>query len=473
MRFARFTGLGALWRRYSAVFRQSWRVRRELDSKGKLPDEVAFLPAHLEVVETPVHPAPRWIARICAMLALCALALAIFGRLDIVAVAPGKLVPNGRVKVVQPAITGVVRRILVHDGMRVQAGQLLMELDPTQAAADTDKATAARLNAELTVARSQALLLAQKTDTKPVVARVADAPASRRIQTQALADGIYSEYRAKIASLQAELYKRQAELATTDAEIAKLQAMAPLAEQQADDYRALSANNYVARHDYLEKQENALAQTGELAAQISHSHELQEAIAEQKSDVQTTMATFRSSALEDLGKAQEVLSQASDDQTKAEVREALMTLVAPVAGTVQQLSVHTVGGVVTTAEPLLEIVPDDTLEVEARLANKDIGFVEVGQPTVVKIEAFPYTRFGYLRGTVRDVSNDAVSDKKSGLYFIVRVKIPRRQFRVDRKWVNLTPGMEVSAEIHTGTRSVAEYFLSPLITTANDALHER
>jgi len=473
MRAASFTALGALRRRYSAVFRQSWAARRELDSKRRLPEEVAFLPAHLEIVETPVHPAPRWTARICALLGLCTLALAVFGRLDIVAVAPGKLVPNGRVKVVQPAITGVVRRILVVDGMRVRSGQLLMELDPTQAAADTDKATAVRLDAELTVARAQALLYAQQMETHPVVARVPEAPETRQIQTQALADGIYGEYRAKLASLQAELHKRQAELATTDAEITKLQGMAPLAQQQADDYRALSANNYVARHDYLEKQENALAQKGELAAQISHSHELQEAIAEQQSDIQTTMATFRSSALEDLGKAQAVLSQASDDQTKAEVRQALMRLVAPVSGTVQQLSVHTVGGVVTTAQPLLEIVPDDTLEVEARLANKDIGFVEVGQSVVVKIDAFPYTRFGYLHGTVKDVSNDAVSDKKSGLYFPVRVAIPGRQFRVDRKWVNLTPGMEVNAEIHTGKRSVAEYFLSPVIATANDALRER
>jgi len=473
MSFVTLTALGALVRRYSAVLRQSWRVRRELDTKKRLPDEVAFLPAHLEIIERPVHPAPRWTARVCALLGLCTLALAIFGRLDIVAVAPGKLVPNGRVKVVQPAITGVVRRILVVDGMRVQAGQLLMELDPTQAAADTDKATAMRLDAQLTVARAQALLYAQKMETHPVVPHVADAPDTRQIQTQALADGIYSQYRAKLASLQAELHKRQAELATTDAEITKLQAMAPLAQQQADDYRALSANNYVARHDYLDKQENALAQKGELAAQISHSHELQEAIAEQQSDIQTTMATFRSAALEDLGKAQAVLSQASDDQTKAEVRQALMRLVAPVSGTVQQLSVHTVGGVVTTAQPLLEIVPDDTLEVEARLANRDIGFVEVGQPAVVKIDAFPYTRFGYLHGTVKNVSNDAVSDKKSGLYFIVRVSIPGRQFRVDRKWVNLTPGMEVNAEIHTGSRSVAEYFLSPVIATANQALRER
>jgi len=150
-----------------------------------------------------------------------------------------------------------------------------------------------------------------------------------------------------------------------------------------------------------------------------------------------------------------------------------MKLTAPVAGTVQQLTVHTVGGVVTTAQAILEIVPDDTLEVEARLENKDIGFVEVGQTAVVKIDAFPYTRFGYVTGTVEDVSNDAVSDKRNGLYFAVRIKLPSRQFRVEHKLVNLTPGMEVKAEIHTGRRSVAEYFLSPLINTVSSSLRER
>ena len=473
MRFINFATLRALYSRYAAVFRQSWGVRHEHDLKKTLPDEVAFLPAHLEIVETPMHPAPRWTARICAALALCALALAIFGRLDIVAVAPGKLVPDARVKVIQPAVTGVVRSILVHDGMRVQAGQLLMELDPAQAAADTDKATSARMDAQLTMARAQALLRAQSDNARPVVLPIADAPESRQSQTQALADGIYNEYRAKTASLQAELDKREAELATTNAEINKLRATAPLAQQQADDYRALSTDHYVAQHDYLDKQQNALEQKGELTARISHSHELLAGIAEQQSDIRTTVADFRRVQLDDLGKAQEILSQASNDQTKAQVRQALMRLVAPVSGTVQQLSVHTVGGVVTTAQALLEIVPEDTLEVEARLQNKDIGFVEVGQPAVVKIDAFPYTRFGYLHGTVVDISNDAVSDKKNGLYFVVRVKLPTKQFRIERKWVNLTPGMEVEAEVHTGTRSVAEYFLSPLLVTANQALRER
>lgn len=459
--------------RYGAVFRQGWRMRDELAGAQRSAEETAFLPAHLEIVETPVHPAPQWTARIIALLGLSALALSIFGHLDIVAVAPGKLVPTARVKVIQPAVTGVVRSILVHDGMHVEAGQLLMELDPSQAEADTDKATAARIDARLTVARSEALLRAQSADHRPIVAPVPDAPQDRQQQTQDAADGFYNEYRAKIASLRAELAKRKAELATTKAEINKLSQTAPLARQQADSYKSLSAGNYVARSDYLDKEQTAISQTEELAAQLSHSHELEAAVEEQENEIRTTSASFRREHLEEMGKAQELLSQASDDQTKAQVRQALMKMSAPVAGTIQQLNVHTVGGVVTTAQPLFEIVPDDTLEVEAHIENKDIGFVEVGQAAVVKIDAFPYTRFGYMTGKVEDVSNDAVSDKKNGLYFVARIKLPSNQFRVERKWVHLTPGMEVQAEIRTGRRTVADYFLSPLIDTANTSLRER
>jgi hemolysin D len=151
----------------------------------------------------------------------------------------------------------------------------------------------------------------------------------------------------------------------------------------------------------------------------------------------------------------------------------LLSLSAPVSGTVQQLATHTLGGVVTTAQSLMEIVPNDTLEVEAQLQNKDIGFVDVGQAAAVKVEAFPYTRYGYITGTVVSVSNDAVQDKKLGLTFPVRIRLSTNRIRVEKKWITLTPGMEVTADIKTGKRSVAEYFLGPLLESAEESMRER
>lgn len=463
----------ALMGRYATVFREAWRARLENDTKPRLAHERAFLPAHLELAETPVHPLPMWTMRIIVALAVLILLIALIGKLDIVAVAPGKLIPKQQVKTIQPALTGVVRRIPVRDGQRVQAGQLLMELDTTQAAADADKAHQSRLDAALTVERSRALLLAQTKGTSPMLAKVEDASDEQQLEAQHFADGIYFEYRDKLNSAQAELMKREAELGTTRQQIAKLDATAPLARRQANDYASLVNEKYVARTDYLDKEQTALNQEHELAAQRSHAQELAAAIAQQRAEIAALTSQYRRQQLDALDKANQQLAQSRNDETKADTRQKLLSLTAPVAGTVQQLKIHTLGGVATAASPVMDIVPDDTLEVEANIENKDIGFVKAGQPAVVKVDAFPYTRYGFLHGTVETVSNDAVSDRKRGLTFPVRIRLTTNRIRANDTWINLTPGMAVSAEIKTGKRSVAHYFLDPVIQTGQESLRER
>lgn len=151
-----------------------------------------------------------------------------------------------------------------------------------------------------------------------------------------------------------------------------------------------------------------------------------------------------------------------------------MTLTAPVDGTVQQLAVHTVGGVVTPAQPLMMIVPkDNMIEVEAYVENKDIGFVNPGQAAVVKIETFPLTKYGTIEAKVTHVSNDAVNDEKRGLIFPARVNLARSTIQVENKTVNLSPGMAVTVEVKIAQRRVVEYFLSPLMQYKDESLRER
>jgi hemolysin D len=458
---------------YGAVLRQAWGDRRRRDTPVRLAHELAFLPANLELTETPPHPAPLWAARLLLGVTLLILLIAAFGRLDIVAIAPGQLIPNANIKVIQPAVTGVVRRILVQNGERVAQGQLLVELDPTQATADADKAKTNTVDAQLSMARAQALLSAQERDAVPQVARVIGASPDRQADAQSLAEGTFREYRQKVSALRAELQKREAELDTTREEILKLRETAPLARKQADDYKELAQGKFVASHDYLDKERMAIEETHNLAAQESRARELTAGIEEQRRDIEATMAAFRREQWETLNKADEDAAQGQNEVTKADARQGLMQLKSPVAGVVQQLNVHTVGGVVTSAQTLMEIVPDDTLEVEAQVSNKDIGFVNPGQSAVVKIVTFPYTRYGYLTGTVVKVSNAATPDKKLGLVFLARIRIPSNRFKVESKWLNLSPGMEVTAEIKTGQQKVWRYFLSPLIETGRESLRER
>lgn len=471
----RLQAVGDLCRRYGAIFRSAWAIRDQLDVQPRAAQELQFLPANLELIETPTHPAPHWTMRVIVTLAFVILLIAVFGKLDIVAAAKGKLIPGARVKIIQPAITGVVRQIMIRDGQRVVEGQALLVLDATQAAADAHKARSARIDAALSAARARALLVARTTGRPPAVAAVDGAAPEHQSEAQRFADGLYREYVDKLAAARAELLKRQAELGTTQQEVAKLRATAPLARSEANDYKTLARDNYVAQHDYLGKEQTALEQEHELAAQQSHAQELAAGIAEQRATIEQTTSQFTREQLDALDKANQQFAQNRDDETKAVTRQRLLTLYAPVSGTVQQLSVHTLGGVVTTAQSLMEVVPDDAVEVEASIENKDVGFVNVGQDAIVKIEAFPYTRYGYLTGKVTAVSNNAVQDKdrKLGLTFTARIRLPTSQMPINDKSINLTPGMEVTAEIRTGRRSVAGYFLDPLVQTAGESLRER
>ncbi|MFM0286937.1 HlyD family type I secretion periplasmic adaptor subunit [Paraburkholderia megapolitana] len=473
MKWIHLQALRDLTSRYATVFRAAWTMRHELDTQPRLAHERAFLPANLELVETPTHPLPLWTMRVIVALAALIVLIACFGQLDIVATAGGKLIPDEQVKLIQPAITGVVRRILVNDGQRVSAGQLLMELDTTQAAADTDKARRERIDATLAAERSRALLDAQQHTHSPSLTTVDGASVQQQLEAQHFAEGLYNEYRDKFESAQAELLKREAELDTTRQQIAKLSATAPLARQQADDYRSLASDRYVARNDYLDKEQAALGQEHELDAQRSHARELLAGIAQQRAEIAAASSEFRRQQLDTLDKATQQLGQSRNDETKADARQKLLSLTAPVAGTVQELNLHTLGGVATAAQPVMKIVPDDTLEVEANIENRDVGFVKAGQQAIVKIEAFPYTRYGYLTGQVVSVSNDAVQDRKRGPTFVTRISLPTNRIRANGTWINLTPGMTVSAEIRTGKRSVLHYFLDPVIQTGQESLHER
>jgi hemolysin D len=462
-----------LLRRYAQLWRSAWSMRAQLDRPARDADYLAFLPSELELMETPVHPAPRWTLR--ALLALSALAvvIALFGRLDIVVTASGTLIPDARVKIVQPALSGVVREIRVRDGDRVAAGALLMKLDTTQASADAHKAHMQRLDAELAAARARALLAAQGAGTPLLLQGMEGVEPDRLQEAQRFAEGTWLDFRNQLDMAQAELRRREAELASTRATIAKLAQTAPLARQQAESFHALVEQRYVARNEYLDHERDAIDKEHELSVQRSHAAELVAAIAGQRAQVEATVSKFRRDQLGELERATQAATQSRDDEAKARTRESLLSLTAPVAGTVQQLAAHTLGGVVTAAQALMEIVPDDALEVQARLPNKDIGFVQIGQRAAIKVEAFPYTRYGYLDGTVIDVSNDAVQDRKLGATFLLRIRLHANRIRVADRWIGLTPGMAVTADIATGRRSVIGYFFDPLMKTARESMRER
>lgn len=469
----RLAALADLFKQYGNVISYSWKNRKELDTKKRQPYELEFLPHHLEVIETPVHPLPYWITWAIACMILLVFLIALFGKLDIVANSTGSFVPTSNVKIVQPAVNGVVRQILVQNGQRVQKGQLLVELDPAEISTQYNKAKDSLVESQLATTRAQALLEAQKTGHVPRLAVVSGLTPDRYTDAQHLAESTYAVYASKVESMRADISRMRIEMQDTQQSVSNLQESIPLLSHQVDDYKDLAKDNYVSKHDYMDKERSLIEQKQRLSEQQNRVRELQVQITKQENDIESMQASFKKEQLDSINESQQRTAAAGNDEQKTQIQKSQTQIIAPVSGVVQKISVSTIGGVVSSAESLMEIVPDDNLEVELAISNKDIGFVKPGQDVVIKIETFPYTKYGYITGKLKKVANSATQKDKTEPYFEARATIPSNQFKVDGKWITLTPGMRVAAEIKTGERSVWQYFLSPLIQTGTQSLRER
>lgn len=470
----KWSAIGDVLRRYGHVFRAAWAERSALEPIQRTREELAFLPAHLELAETPLSPAPRVSLWIIMALFCAALLWACLGKLDVVAVAPGKTVTSSRTKVLQPAETAVVRRILVHDGQRVKQGELLVELDATATTADSKKAEEALISARLAAARSAALVEAIEAEHPPVLANDGGLPADRFDAMQRLALSEFAAFAAKKQSLEAMVAQKQAELRTVESAIAPLEQYLAISRTRVADYEKLLGNGYVPKQDYLQRKQERISAERDLVGQRSRRAELRSAITGAKEELSVTVTDTRRQLLDELRQAREQIQQFEPEVARTTQRNALMQLRAPVTGTVQQLAVHTVGGVVTPAQPILSVVPEnEPMEVEATVLNQDIGFVRPGQRATIKVESFPYTRYGYIEGVVESVSHDAIQDEKLGLVFQARVRMKKTALVIDGVTVNLTSGMSLTAEINTGKRRVIDYILDPLRRGVDESMRER
>jgi hemolysin D len=465
-----------------------------LKRENRENDELAFLPAALEIVETPPSPIGRAIAKTIVALFCLALIWAAFGQVDIIAFASGKIVPTGRVKLIQPLETGVVRVIHVHDGQSVKAGDVLIELDPTITDAEAEHVKSDLIAAQLDVARLRAALSDSDNPESVFQPPAGASPDLIAMQRHFLLQQT-EEYQDKLASLDRQREEKAAERDTTAAMIDKLEADEPIISQRVDIHKGLVDKQLGSRLTYLETLQQLTENEKDIAVEKSRLDEANatvEAIGDTRAQA---AAEFHRTLFGDLAEAERKAAGLSDDLARAEQRAKLQVLTAPVDGVVQQLSVHTVGGVVTPAQQLAVVVPSDSgLEVEAMVSNRDIGFVHVGQDVNVKVDTFNFTRYGLLHGRVVSVSQDAIvrdvspnkgkSDTDGGesassepegqeLSYAARVSLDRTQILVDGVLANLSPGMAVTVEIKTGSRSVISYLLSPLLRYAHDSMHER
>ncbi len=418
---------------------------------------------------------PRWAVRmvslgICAMVGLT-LVFACFAKMDIVVSAQGKVIPSGKSKVLQSLEPGVVRSIAVRDGQSVKAGDVLLELDPTSTGADRN-----RLQRELWEGEADVLRAATLLEGKTAFVAPNGIPPEIAANQSAMLQSKAAEQRAKLAALDADIGKRAADTDAISSTLEQLRNSLPLIQQKHVMRQDLARTGHVAKTGVIETQLELIGAEKELAVQSNRLKESQashRAALEQRAQAVAEFRARTSSELVDAIKKRDATRQ---ELVKANQRWELQTLHAPIDGIVQQLAVTTVGGVVTAAQPLLTIVPENTpLELEAQVMNRDIGHVKLGQRVINKVETYDFTRYGYIEGEVQWVGNDAVQDQKLGLVYPIRIKLAQMQTpnQVNGNKGIVAAGMNVTADIRTDERRLIEYLLAPMLRYKQEAMRER
>lgn len=434
-----------------------------------------FLPAAEEIVETPAAPLGALVVWLVTLLLIVALAWSYFGRIDIVAVANGKISTEGSTKIIQPAISGVVTGINVHEGQRVKKGETLLALDKTTA--EKDVATA---NQSLNTARVERDILRRlagggNTDdiinnadlpdeTKSMLQQFAVSQTALSAARQQAVNGTISNYQQQLQFNQQAKNQLETNVQNLKNRKAEIEKQLPSAnpvdklrlqnELSNIDQRITSADSAVLG------QNQQLLQSQSALTQAQNQSQIQTAETNSAFNNQIIASEKRIIELENnLVKARQVLAQT--------------TITAPVDGTVLSLTVKTIGGVVNAGQQLVQIVPEKVpLYVDAALDNQDVGFVKPGQRVVVKVATYPFQRYGYLGGTVENISPDAIQDDKKGLIYKAKIKLNDDKSSKQNQ-LKLLPGMSVSAEITTGQRRIIEFFLDPLMTKADESLKVR
>lgn len=444
-------------------------------ARNNYRDELEFLPAVLEIQQTPPLPIARYIVWAIIIFFTFGIIWACVGHVDIVSVATGKIVPSGRVKIIQPLETGVVREIHVKQGDDVNAGAMLIALDPTLTGADQIQTKEQQLALKLDRARIQTILdKVNQREPGDHFSVLTDAkPAQLKLQQERVYQQL-NEYYANGDALKQEKQQRQAERAAITERIQQLESTVPLITERAKSLEALLKDNMVPRVQWLELEQERIEQVKERDVQKNNARMIEAAIANINKRLAAQTAEFEKTLLTELADVENRIAAFEQERVKAEKRVTLQSLRAPVSGTVHQLAIHTIGGVVTPAQELMHIVPhDDPVEVEAWLPNKDIGFVHEGQVAAIKVETFPFTKYGLVDAEILNVSNDATPDENLGLVYAMRVKMHQTTMQVKDRVVNLTPGMAVTVEVNLGKRRLIEFLLSPLLRYKDESVRER
>lgn len=459
-----------------------------------------FLPAALEMLETPPSPVRMAMIITICILFVAAIAWSWIGTIDIVAIANGKLQPSGRVRVVQPQEGGKVLHLKVSNGQIVAKNDVLVELSPVDAEADVKalQDVIGAIEAEIAWRHKFAAAVKDRTiTTGEEPAWPAGLPDHIRAREGRVYRNTALQLATTIAAMEAQKDQKSAELEKLSATVKAQELFVRTLQDRVDMRETLLKRNAGSKANLIDALEKLREQQTALSSQTGQIKETRAAIVVLDRDIARNYETAAADNSQKLSAAERQRDELVQRLAKATSKLSSLLIKAPVAGTVQALSIVNPGQILATGEHIMRIVPIGMeLEVEAFALNKDIGFIKEGQTAVLKIESFPFTRYGTIEAIVTKVARDAVpqpdvaqaeanpsqstrplgpggTQRLQNLVFPIIIKPKKLFVIVDGKQVGIGPGMTVSAEIKTGKRRMIEFLFAPLVETGQQALKER
>lgn len=449
-------------------------------------DHFDFSPGILGVQERPPSPLPRMVLRGVLLLLLVMLIWAIFGRLDVVSVAEGKLVPVSYIKIVQPSEAGIVRDIAIKEGQAVTKDQVLIRMDANLSEADSKALQSSLQHRSLELRRIEAELANQPLKRKPH-------------DDSELFNRIYASYQSNrrayeddIAAEKASLQKAYSDLSATQEIQHKLEQTLPSYQAQEAAYAKLVKNGFAGKLMGQEKQRDRIEAEQDLRAQEFNAKSLQASIAQSQKRLNQIQSTYRQKLETERVATYAEYLRLEQEWAKQSHKNSLLELKAPQAGIVKDLATHTPGTVVSPGTVLMTLVPNnEALQAEVWLKNEDAGFVRQNQQVKVKLSAYPFQKYGMVDGTVLQVSADATDKSASNnnqsstdnaqnssgaitqLAYRTIIQLNKQSLEIEQDKLHLAPGMQVVAEIKLADQTVMEYLLSPIRKAFHEAGRER
>ncbi len=459
------------WKHVKTAWQAWLKDRKSEKAVERNRDEYEFQPGYLEIVERPPAPWTRRTAVALTLLIVGALIWSIIGHLDIHARAVGRLLVTSHSKVIQSMELGEISQIHVRDGQPVKTGDLLVSLNRIGVEAEIAELQEQLVYHRLEKARLQALLTDNPPNNFVVPANATAAQAAmatRHLQSE------WDDVLANLESFDSQQDVNQANQKARQSEIMALEKLANNISVRLSATRTLAEQKMFPKMDLMEQERERLEVERLLTQRRADIDVLKAEYGSLTEQRESYLAKIRREYFDKLSETEGAIAVMSQKLIQAREKRRLHNLRAPVNGVVQQLAIHTKGGVVQPAQQLMVIVPDNQgLEAEVMVLNKDVGFVRGGQSVEIKVDAFPYTRYGTIAGEVVYVSRDSVQDEQMGLVFPARLKLEQSAIAVEQNMVPLQAGMTITAEIRTGDRRVIDYLLSPLQQYQSEAMRER